>query len=102
MSVDAFAVAKPRPESGPCRCRNGLLGNVRTDGPGPLYLLFVYQAKAKTIQFCDCESGRNMRSFLLGRLRKIQSGDDYVPPGMDNALQQWIQQGQEDEQTTNA
>lgn len=94
MSVDTtFAGTQPRTAVGPCNCRNGMLGDVHTDGPGPLYLLLVYQAKNKTLRFCDCESGQMMRRYLMRRFRQLETGEDYVPPGMATAIDEWIGAG---------
>lgn len=51
------------------KCRYGLLGDLRTDGPEPLYALRIQQARAGTIQFCDCAAGAAYRTHLLGMWR---------------------------------
>ena len=72
-------------------CQFGLLGNLRADGPGPLYILRAYQAHAKQIEFCSCVAGQAYRRSLLKTWRAVKDGTDYVPPGMAQAIDAWLQ-----------
>lgn len=68
--VDIDKASHPVGAKGCGKCRYGLLGDTRTDGPAPLYALRIQQAQARTIQFCDCAAGAAYRSYLLGMYRK--------------------------------
>jgi hypothetical protein len=68
--TDISDAGHPAGAEGCGKCRYGLLGDTRTNGPAPLYALRIEQARAGTIQFCDCAAGAAYRSYLLIMWRK--------------------------------
>ncbi len=88
--IDISVAKHPVGAAGCGSCRFGLVGEVRTNGPAPLYLLRVYQAERHLITFCTCAAGAAYRSYLLRRYRLIRNGEDVVPQAMDKAIRAWL------------
>ena len=83
--TDIKDAGHPQGAEGCGKCRYGLLGDTRTDGPAPLYVLRIRQAMAGQLQFCDCAAGAAYRTHL----RKMYEIEKKLPFA-NSAIGQWL------------